>query len=400
MIIFGLDQKFELAVSGKIFDVTTIEQKLLGSNTNTSGGVNNSINNFVPSAPSSSQPSATASEKVPDQADRIKAKSLLYPVAPEIADPSGFINTPNGAPITISQFKGNKVVLVDFWTYSCINCQRTIPYLNAWYQKYANEGLGIISIHTPEFAFEKVLSNVQAAVKSLGIQYPVVLDNDYGTWNAFGNEYWPRDYLIDTDGFIVYDHAGEGDYDVAEQAIQKALAERAAILGINTQVSTGQVVPTDAVNMNPNLVGSPETYFGSNRNEYLANGSQSQVGTQNLVLPDSFDLNSLYLSGTWNFNPEYAETSDTNAKIVYKYSAKDLYFVAASKDAQTGATVKIILDGKPLTAEGGADVNADGTATIKENRLYKIVAGTDYGEHTIEIDVTKGTLDAYTFTFG
>ena len=129
-------------------------------------------------------------------------------------------------------------------------------------------------------------------------------------------------------------------------------------------------------------------------------GLASEVGTQNLVLPDSFDLNSLYLSGTWNFNPEYAETSDTNAKIVYKYSAKDLYFVAASKDAQTGATVKIILDGKPLTAEGGADVNADGTATIKENRLYKIVAGTDYGEHTIEIDVTKGTLDAYTFTFG
>ena len=230
----------------------------------------------------------------------------------------------------------------------------------------------------------------------MGINYPVVLDNDYGTWNAFGNEYWPREYLIDIDGFIVHDHAGEGDYDVTEQAIQKALAERATILGTGP-VSGGTVAPTGAINMDPSQVNSPETYFGSNRNEYLANGEQSTPGVQELSIPDNVSLNNLYLQGSWDFNPEYAETSDTNGKIVYKYDAKNLYFVASST---LGANVKIILDGKPLTINRGADVNADGTATIKENRLYNIVNGSSYGTHTIEIDVVNGTLDAYTFTFG
>jgi cytochrome c biogenesis protein CcdA/thiol-disulfide isomerase/thioredoxin len=398
-IIFGFDQKFELALSNNIFDVTKIEQRLLDSN---KVNANNSINNFVPSTQNSLNTSqgndkgnAVNSSKVLDEADRIKIKSLEYAQAPEITDPSGFINT-DGQPITFASFREKKVVLVDFWTYSCINCQRTIPYLNAWYKKYANEGLEIIGIHTPEFSFEKVQSNVEAAVKSLGINYPVVLDNDYGTWNAFGNEYWPREYLIDMDGFIVHDHAGEGDYDETEQAIQKALTERANILG-SAQVSGGIVVPTDAINMDSSKVNSPETYFGSNRNEYLANGNQNLTGTQDLSIPSDISLNNLYLSGMWNFNPEYAETNDTTAKIVYEYDAKNLYFVASSEQ---GAKLKILLDGKPISNNKGEDVNADSTAFIKDDRLYKIVNGTDYGEHTIEIDVTSGTLDAYTFTFG
>ena len=378
-IIFGFDQKFELSLSNHIFDVTKIEQKLL-----TEG--------------SSLPPPQINTSTIPaglSTADRIKMKSAIYQKEPEITDPSGFINT-DGQPITLSNFVGKKVVLVDFWTYSCINCLRTLPYVKAWYQKYADQGLEIVSIHTPEFAFEKVQSNVQNAVTSLGIKYPVVLDNDYGTWNAFGNEYWPREYLIDIDGFIVHDHAGEGDYDVTEQAIQKALAERASILGTGP-VSSGMVTPVNAVSINPNQVNSPETYFGSNRNEYLSNGEQNTSGIQDLSIPDNISLNNLYLAGSWDFNPEYAETSEVNAKIVYKYDAKNLYFVASST---LGANIKIILDGKPLTINRGADVNADGTATIKENRLYNIVSGSSYGTHTIEIDVVKGTLDAFTFTFG
>ncbi len=384
-IVFGFDQKFEVLVSNHIFDVTKIEQSLLNNQTNT-----NNIN-------SETTPLANTPTIQPglSTADRIKMKSLIYQKEPEITDPSGFINT-DGQPITLSSFVGKKVVLVDFWTYSCINCLRTLPYLKAWYQKYADQGLEIVSIHTPEFSFEKVQSNVQNAVTSLGIKYPVVLDNDYGTWNAFGNQYWPREYLIDIDGFIVHDHAGEGDYDVTEQAIQKALAERASILG-SGPVSSGIVTPVNAVSINPGQVNSPETYFGSNRNEYLANGQQNVSGVQELSIPDNISLDNLYLAGSWNFNPEYAETSDVNAKIVYKYDAKNLYFVASSA---LGANVKIILDGKPLTTDRGADVNADGTATIKENRLYNIVNGSSYGTHTIEIDVVSGTLDAYTFTFG
>jgi thiol-disulfide isomerase/thioredoxin len=330
------------------------------------------------------------------ESERVKTKSLLYPREPEITNPSGFINTQGGTPITLASFVGKKVVLVDFWTYSCINCQRTIPYLNAWYKKYSDQGLEIVSIHTPEFAFEKVLSNVADGVKRFGVQYPVVLDNDYGTWNAFSNQYWPRDYLIDIDGFIVHDHAGEGDYDGTEQSIQKALAERASILG-SGKISGGIVTPTDVVKMDPNKVNSYETYFGSNRNEYLANGDKGKNGIQNLSAPGNVELNKLYLSGSWNFNPEYAETKDITAKIIYKYDAKDLYFVASS---EFGATVKILLDGKPITADRGADVKADSAAFIKENRLYKIIEGSNYAEHTLEIDIESGTLDAYTFTFG
>ncbi len=204
--------------------------------------------------------------------------------------------------------------------------------------------------------------------------------------------------MIDIDGFVVHDHAGEGAYDETEQAIQKALTERASVLGQADQVkvSGGIVAPKDAVNMNPNNVNSPETYFGSNRNEYLANGNINTSGAQTLTLPANTSLNNLYLSGVWNFAPEYAETKDTSAKIIYKYSAKDLYFVASSSG---GANVKILLDGKPITLGAGADVK-DGKAFIKENRLYKIVEGADYGEHTLEIDLQNGTLDAYTFTFG
>ncbi|MDR3519867.1 MAG: redoxin family protein [Candidatus Pacebacteria bacterium] len=402
-IVFGFDQKIELSLSSHIFDVTKIEQKLLtvqGGNNNSlpvnsvTGGITANPATASNSGATKTDSAATVTSSL-SQAARIVAESLIYPKEPEITDPSGFINT-DGQPIKLSDFVGKKVVLVDFWTYSCINCLRTLPYVKAWYQKYSDQGLEIISIHTPEFAFEKVQSNVENAVKSLGIDYPVVMDNDYGTWNAFGNEYWPREYLINLDGFIVHDHAGEGDYDVTEQAIQKALAERADILGTGN-VSGGTVAPTDAISVSPNQVNSPETYFGSNRNEYLANGTQSTSGLQTLSIPDNISTNSLYLSGTWNFNPEYAETSDTTAKIIYKYDSKNLYFVASSA---LGANIKILVDGEPLTTDRGADVNADSTALIKDNRLYKIIQGTDYGEHTLEIDVLNGTLDAYTFTFG
>jgi cytochrome c biogenesis protein CcdA/thiol-disulfide isomerase/thioredoxin len=154
-----------------------------------------------------------------------------FVLAPEIVNPSGFINT-DGKPITLSEFTGKKVVLVSFWTYSCINCKRTLPYLNSWYEKYKDQGLEIVSIHTPEFAYERVLKNVEAQVfNTYDIKYPVVLDNDYSTWKAFGNRYWPRKYLIDIDGYIVYDHIGEGAYDETEDEIVEALKKRAERLG-------------------------------------------------------------------------------------------------------------------------------------------------------------------------
>ena len=359
-IVFGLDKQVEANIlSSGFFDVTTVEQSLLKLN-------DNSL--------SSSQ--GTTTSGVASTTPIIKSSG---PKAPEIVDPSGFINT-GGQPITIGQFKGKKVILLDIWTYSCINCERTLPYVESWYEKYKDEGLVFIGLHTPEFAFEKVQSNVEAAVKRLGLTYPIVMDNDYATWNAYGNQYWPRKYLINANGEIIYDHIGEGNYDETEQAIVKALSE---LDGKQVQIST--TTPVGVIPMDPNKVQSPETYFGSNRNEYLANGIQSTSGQQNLTLPTTFDSNALYLEGLWNFSPEYA-TSNSPAKIVFKYNAKNVYMVGSS---DAGVTVTVMKDGVK-----------EKTLFIKGDELYTLIEGSDYGEHTLEVDIPSGGLDAFTLTFG
>jgi len=327
-------------------------------------------------------------------------KSARYKRAPELVSPAGYINTgtnPDGTAkkISIGEFRGKKIVLIDFWTYSCINCQRTLPYLNAWYEKYRDQGLEIIGVHTPEFAFEHVLSNVQKAVDGFKLKYPSVLDNEYGTWNAFGNQYWPRKYLVDIDGFIVYDHIGEGNYDETERAIQKALAERMKSLNVQTDISTDVVAPEGVVSVGTGL-GSPETYFGAGRNEYLGSGKKFTRGTQIFVAPSKPLLNTLYFAGTWNISEEYAR-SQSAGSIIYKYKARDVYLVTSS---QQGSTVTLLLDGKPIGASGGPDVSADGTVYISENRLYHLVHTDGYGEHTLEIKIDGAGVDAYAFTFG
>jgi hypothetical protein len=273
---------------------------------------------------------------------------------------------------------------------------RTLPYMKAWYDKYHDQGLEIISIHTPEFGFEKVKSNVEQAVKKEALPYAVVLDNNYGTWNAFANQYWPRKYLIDIDGYVVYDHAGEGDYDVTERAIQKALGERAVVLGTST-VATGTVSPKDVVVVDATKSLSLETYFGSSRNEFLGNGEVGLAGRQTLTLPKVTQNDALYLDGAWNFESEYAEASGASNEIQFTYNAKDVYFVASS---QNGVRVTITVDGKPAGSFAGDDVDSTGGVLIKENRLYKIIHGSNYGKHTLRMKVEGAGLTAYTFTFG
>ncbi len=340
---------------------------------------------------------ATSTQSIAKEKDRtaiLAHKAATYSRAKEIVDPQGFVNT--GA-FTLSQYIGKKVILVDFWTYSCINCQRTIPYLNAWYEKYKDKGLVIVGVHTPEFQFEKEYTNVAKAVKDLGIKYPVVLDSAMGTWSAYNNRYWPREYLIDIDGYVVHDHIGEGAYDETEREIQKALQERSDVLNIATSIGTGITVPTDMIPMDQSKVMSPETYFGAGRNEYLGNGTAGVVGMQTLSIPDALVPNALYLSGTWNFQDQFATSVSEGAKIIYKYSAKNVYFVASSDN---GVKIKVLRDGKPLGSEAGKDLGADGTVFIKDNRLYKLIEGADYGEHTLEIQVVNPGLTAFTFTFG
>ncbi len=313
------------------------------------------------------------------RADRIASKSALYPRAKEIAEPSGFVNT-GGQPITLSQYVGKKVILLDIMTYSCINCIRTYPYLVSWYKKYEDKGFVVIGIQTPEFDFEKNIDNVKAAMEKYGITFPVVLDNDYGTWTAYKNLYWPHKYLIDIDGFVRYDHVGEGGYAETEGQIQELLKERADVLGLGDAFKASIDMTVTAGTTEEGAYNeTPETYIGSARRD-----------------PD----NALVLKGDWNSQSEYAENISVPASIVYPITAKHVYLVAS---ADTPILVKVTIDGKPLGSEAGADVvEKDGvdTFTVQESRLYDIYSGDIFGSHTIEVTPQKAGLKAFTFTFG
>ncbi len=343
---------------------------------------------FDGSVPNSLQPLAPAnSGKVVKNLPRYR----------ELTKVSGFVNTSS---VMIGDLIGKKVIIVDFMTYSCINCIRTFPYLNAWYDKYRDQGLEIIGIHTPEFAFEKNINNVRKAMRDFGIKFPVVLDNDYGTWNAYGNNYWPRKYIIDIDGYIAFDHIGEGDYEETEAKIQELLAEKMVRDNQSADLVAGGMVKV--VSPKPSQVGSPEIYFGAARNEYFANGISNQSGEQKLTFPGTINLNELNLVGSWNFENEFTENTTSQAKVVYRYSAKSVYFVASS---QIPNKVEVLRDGAPLTKEtAGSDIIfADGKSylLVGEDRLYNIIndkAGA--GEHTLQFIIESPGLKAFTFTFG
>lgn len=300
----------------------------------------------------------------------------------EIQNPSGFVNTEK---ITIGENVGKKVILVDILTYSCINCIRTFPYLNAWYDKYKDAGLEIIGIHTPEFAFEHKKENVEGAMKKFGIKFPIVLDNDYSTWRAYKNNYWPHKYLIDINGNIVYDHIGEGGYDETEKKIQELLAERKQKLGLSENIDTGMANPTGIQEVGPGIK-SPEIYFGAQRNESLGNGEIQAGKVQTFVAPKTVKLNTTYLVGSWMFSPEYVETKSPNAKIIFRYGAQRIFFVGSSEKENT---VRILQDGKFVKE-----------VKIQNDQLYTLMENPVAGEHTIELQIADPGLKAFTFTFG
>jgi len=324
----------------------------------------------------------------------LAAKSAKYSPAADFVNPTGFINTDN---FTLKQLVGSKIILLDFWTYSCINCQRTIPFLNAWYEKYEASGFVVVGVHTPEFEFEKNIGNVKQAVQQFGIKYPVVLDSEYGTWSAYNNHYWPAEYLIDVDGFVVNTHFGEGDYEETESKIVELLKEKAdregGKINMNESVATPAAVQAQTA--------SPETYFGAARNEFLANGEKGRVGVQEMAIPQKLEGNQLYLGGTWNFTPEYATNLQGNAKITFTYYAKGIYLVASS---QNESKIIVTLDGKPVSQEiAGEAIRFEGNqsfAVVKEAKLYRLVQSSSPEQHTLEIMVVGNGLRAYTFTFG
>ena len=311
----------------------------------------------------------------------------------EIAKPAGFINSD---PFKLSDFVGKKVILVDFIDYTCINCQRTFPYLENWWNKYQDQGLEVVAIHTPEFSFEKDIANVRMGVAKFGLTFPIVLDNDYATWNAYQNEYWPHKYLIDIHGNVVYDKVGEGGDDVVEAEIVKLLNDRMAYLGQNGSVSTGTSTMPDYTIQ----AESPETYFGSARNEYFGNGTLGQTITSSFTTPSQLNANRFYLGGTWHIEPEYAETAAASSTLSYYFAATKMYLIALTADGKP-ATAKVLIDGAPIPPQwAGSDVDKDGVLRIQEQRLYDLYVNPTLGRHRIDIIFSKPGVRVYTFTFG
>jgi thiol-disulfide isomerase/thioredoxin len=333
--------------------------------------------------------------------------------APEFAQISGYINTPNkNSPIALSSLKG-KVVLVYVWTYTCINSIRPMPYIDDWDKKYSNKGLVIVGVHSPEFTFEKNYANVKDAVQRFGITYPVILDSDHGTWNAYENNYWPRFYLIDTQGYIRYDHIGEGDYNQIEKSIQSLVTERASLMGakeisFNTKPTT-LIKPESLYYVDLRQSTTPEIYIGYNTSRAPLGNPEGfkpdQTVSYSIPSTKNFKPDTVYLEGNWKNNPDNMELQNDTGRILLTYHAKSVNIIAGGKGggvvfndegggAAAGSTAKI--PNKSL----GADLSQDDSFRIDGHRLYNLAIHNNYTAHNIVIDVKGKGFQFYTFTFG
>jgi thiol-disulfide isomerase/thioredoxin len=310
--------------------------------------------------------------------NEVMLKDGKYPKAPELAGIADYLNT-NGEKMKISDFEG-KVVLVDFWTYTCINCIRTLPFLKSWYEKYRDKGLVIIGVHTPEFEFEKERINVENAIEKYGIEYAVVQDNDYATWQAYQNRFWPRKYLIDSEGYIRYDHIGEGAYEETELKIQELLAEIGEdVSGMKTEEEgTGIVLSTTS-----ELYAGYDFALGRGQNT----GNQDGLQPEQTILykvPESLDRNVIYLDGIWKSNPDDLELIGEEGSVFLHFTAKEVNIVADATDESLD--IQIFIDGDSIN-----------TIEIDKPQLYNVYNG-KYGNYLLELKVKRGfSFNAFTF---
>jgi cytochrome c biogenesis protein CcdA/thiol-disulfide isomerase/thioredoxin len=323
-------------------------------------------------------------------------------VAMEVELPSldGATSWLNSPPLTPQALRG-KVVVVDFWTYSCINCLRSLPYVRAWYAKYKDHGLVVIGVHTPEFAFEKNAENVRRAVLDLGIRYPVALDNNYSVWRAFNNQYWPAHYFVDATGRIRGHHFGEGDYDGSEQTIRQLLTQAGyANLpppGSATQAASGVEAAADMAHDQ-----SPETYIGYQRAQSFSSpGGAVPDRPHNYQAPASLALNQWALAGIWTVNSEMAVLGTAPGAITYRFFARDLHLVLGPGADGKPVRFRVQLDNAAPGASHGTDTDAAGAGVVTGQRLYQLIRQSgDVGEHVFSIEFPDGNVQAYAFTFG
>ena len=303
----------------------------------------------------------------------------------------------NSAPLSPQQLRG-KVVLVDFWTYTCINWQRTQPYVRAWAQKYKDDGLVVIGVHTPEFDFEMNVDNIRPALATFRVEYPVAVDSDYRIWQAFDNHYWPAVYIADANGNIRYHHFGEGEYERTEAVIQELLRE-AGFSGKGTGDvrvdARGSEVAADWANLK-----SPETYLGQAQAKGFV-GTALVGKTRTYAVPRSLSLNQWALAGNWTINPGAVVLDKANGRVAFRFHARDVHLVMGP--ATRGSTVRyrVLLDGQPPGNAHGTDIDAQGNGTVSEQRLYQLIRqGKEIKSRLVEIEFLEPGVEAYVFTFG
>ncbi|EUB71564.1 cytochrome c biogenesis protein transmembrane region [Pseudomonas sp. GM41(2012)] len=382
-IALGLDT----GILARISTASTggIEQALVGRLAGKSPNVSGAMMAQVPASGSAMK----AADKAPG----------ALPIEGNLPPLDGAVQWLNSPPLTAQALKG-KVVLVDFWTYSCINCLRSLPYVKAWAEKYRDQGLVVIGVHAPEFAFERDVGNVTKAMKDLGINYPVAIDNDFKVWRAFNNQYWPAHYFADAQGRIRYHHFGEGEYAESERVIQQLLREAGA-----AKVADGLInASAEGVQLAPDMneVQSPETYVGYQRAEhFVPETSLVPDKVSAYSAPSQLALNDWSLDGQWNVGPERATSSAPASRIVYRFHARDLHLVLGPGADGKPVRFKVLVDGKAPGDAHGTDVAPDGSGSVTEQRLYQLVRQTGgVTDRTFSIEFLDPGVSAYAFTFG
>lgn len=352
---------------------------------------------FLPAAMPKPDMRAIGSLPTPPVPDGVPSSSSLPVLAngmPDFVGISRWWNTPDDAPLTPESLKG-KVVLVDFWTYSCINCIRTQPVLRAWWKAYEDKGLVIIGVHTPEFAFEKDVDNVEKALRKADLRYPIALDAEYGTWNTYANRYWPAAYLFDRQGRLRYTHFGEGEYDVTEGAIRELLAEGGMALE----------PPTDADSTpNMDMIKTPETYFGSARMRGFENVDEFKAGETATYTIRQPKANFWSVGGSWLFEDERAVALGAPTVFRMNVNANAAHIVLGSTDGKA-KEVQVLIDGKTPTDEQLTDdlkrTDDGGAAILVQGMdLYRVARFPAGGEHTIELTFQDANVALYAATFG
>ena len=328
-----------------------------------------------------------------------KAAALQLPIEGELPSLSGATGWLNSQPLTAADLRG-KVVLIDVWTYTCINWLRTLSYVRAWAEKYKNQGLVVIGVHSPEFSFEKDVDNVRRAAKDMKVNYPIAIDSNYAIWRALKNEYWPALYFVDAQGRIRHHHFGEGEYEQSERIIQQLLAE-AGIGGIGHELvsvdARGAEAPADWGSLK-----SPENYVGYERTENFASPGGAVLDKRRVyAIPARLRLNHWALSGDWTVGKHATALNEANGRIAYRFHARDLHLVMGPAAQGTSVRFRVLIDGQPPGAAHGIDVGAQGNGTVTEQRLYQLIRQPKpITDRQFEIVFLDSGVEAFAFTFG